>query len=255
MQGLNRYKVMVHEGLMIALVLYLLTAYPVNGQTATAKINHQTADPETTVVVPILVNGFDDVGAITLFFSYDNDVLSYNTFQNAAVPGFDVNAFINTQGVPVVGMSWSAASGTTIPDGTLIEIVFDYHSGISALDFDEVYCSIAIIAGGQIEDLDVEYTNGSISPVTGLSERKGLPESESPKATIYYNQQRVYLYNPTDDEVAVKIFDHSGRLISQYCAKGQGLHEWDFVKKAGTYLYRMISRDNIISGKLNEVIY
>ena len=141
------------------LLLLLSFLIRVSGQTATATIDDHTASPGQ-VVVPVEVSNFNDIGAITMYFEYDENVVTYNTSQNPALDGLIVNAYA-VDGVWRVGISWTAsgATGSNI-EGTLVEIVFNYTSDSCAFSFIENECEIV---NSDFEPIYVEYDDGSIS--------------------------------------------------------------------------------------------
>lgn len=144
------------------LALILLVHAPLRAATGTIP---NVSAPAGQVIVPIQVTGFTSVGAISLFVLYNDQVLTYQGIQNAALAGTIANAFQGGNG-PTVGISWSAASGATVPDGNLLQLVFTYSgTGTSPLQFDVPQCEVATVTGGSIGFLNVAYTNGSVGPV------------------------------------------------------------------------------------------
>lgn len=141
-------------------LLVLMSTVMVAQGGATATLADHSADPGS-IVVPVTVSSFADIAAITLHFSYDPAVVSYNGFQNAALPGMEANAF-NLDGVWQVGISWSNATNVTVPDGALIEIKFTYTSGSCDFDFLSQLCEVTDEDGVPVI---VEYNNGSIGPL------------------------------------------------------------------------------------------
>jgi hypothetical protein len=148
---------MVRLQLIFALCALALAS---QGQNITAGIDHQTATPGTQVVIPVVVSGFVNVGALTLIISYDDQVLEYVTYQNTANTVLAGNAY-DVNGIPVVAVNGSWVNGIDFPDGTLIEFVFDYAGGNSNLDFFIEHCDVI---DPDFEELIIDYSNGSISP-------------------------------------------------------------------------------------------
>jgi hypothetical protein len=147
----------------ILLLFFMLTtafSYSAFGQTGTASIGDYTVFPGNQVVVPVVVTGFVNVAAITMFFEYDPDVVSFNTSQNPAVAGMTVFGSQWPDNIYRVGIAWAPGTAATISD-TLVEVVFDYLSGTSDFIFTEDWCLISTLPG--YATLPVIYTNGSIS--------------------------------------------------------------------------------------------
>lgn len=86
-----------------------------------------------TIEVPVKVNAFNEVGAISLTIAYDSNVLVYQSFINTSdYPGIDVDCSI--PGMLVAGAF--ASEGISLEDSTtLITLVFQYLSGSTSLTF------------------------------------------------------------------------------------------------------------------------
>jgi len=146
----------------IITLLFLIGLFMrVSGQTATATISNHTASPGQ-VVVPVLVENFNNIGAITLYFEYDENVVTYHSSQNAALEGLIVNSYA-VEGNWRIGISWTAsgANGSSI-SGTLVEIVFNYTTDSCAFGFIENECEVV---DSDLELVYVQYTDGSIGPL------------------------------------------------------------------------------------------
>lgn len=127
--------------------------------TATATLPKKVGVIGQPVSFPILVSDFpNNVGAISLFISYNSSVLQFN----GTTPGTLTNYFANNMPAwPMVGIQWSLPGGFDIsPNGedTLLLLNFTYLGG---------YCDVAFSAGCEFaeNDLDpipVSYFNGGI---------------------------------------------------------------------------------------------
>ena len=130
------------------------------GQGATATLPVLSASPGT-VTVPLNVTAFNNIAAISLYFEYDPAVVSYSSYNTAALPGLEVNAF--TVGTSHrVGITWSAsgATGSNV-SGTLVNVVFNYVSGACAFTFLQSICDVT---DNNYNTVPVLYTDGSIGP-------------------------------------------------------------------------------------------
>lgn len=142
------------------IILILCTSWTLaRGQTATATIDDHAAT-SGQIVIPVEVTDFNNVGAITINIAYDQNVASYDSFQNAALSGMLVNAYPSGSNY-IIGISWTATySGSTV-NGTLLELVMNYNSGTTELAFQESTCEITDFDGNIIP---VVYDDGSIFP-------------------------------------------------------------------------------------------
>jgi hypothetical protein len=90
-----------------------------------------------TISIPILTSNFNDVSAFSLVFSYNTSVLSFSGFDglNALIP--PGNFVCNASGGKVY-MTWSSTTPVTftLPDTTLVEILFTGITGSSSLTWD-----------------------------------------------------------------------------------------------------------------------
>jgi hypothetical protein len=97
----------------------------------------QTGTITQTVDFPLTVKNFImDVGAISLFIGYDDNVLTYT----GNTPGTLTNYFINNMvGTSQVGIQWTDISGLDIDpnnDDVLLTLHFTYNGGSCPLTFD-----------------------------------------------------------------------------------------------------------------------
>jgi len=88
-----------------------------------------------TVTVPVLVENFDTVAAISLTMAYDTNVLTYTGYQNLNPKLSSGTLLINATGGKVIA-SYYSFSPVNIGNGTLLEYVFTYNGGYSYLTWD-----------------------------------------------------------------------------------------------------------------------
>jgi hypothetical protein len=129
------------------------------GQTATVSIDDYVAVPGN-VDIAINYTNLDQIGAITLYFDYDPNVVSYVGFTGVDISGALVNTWQNGS-LWRLGISWSDVNGLTSTGGVLMNITFNYISGSSAFDFDEPQCELGKLDGTVVNTI---YTDGSIGP-------------------------------------------------------------------------------------------
>jgi hypothetical protein len=204
---------------------------------------HLTAEPGSIITVPVQVNGFPTVGAITLFLNYDPASLTFLSAQAMALTGMEVNSFV-TAGVGTVAMGWSTASGAALPNGTLVQYQFQYTGGSSALAFDVANCEVAALQGGDIVVLDVAYEDGSVEPsvITG-SAPGAIPE----ELRVFMAEGCLMLYNPTDTPVHLHVLDATGRTVSIHVATARGMSRW--VLEVSRPIYRLYHEGQVRTGK------
>lgn len=153
--------------LLFLSILYIGLAQLANAQSLTVSL------PDTSVTVgakgidiPMLVQNFNNIGAISLKITYNPAVLKFNNLTNTPVSGFSANA--DTVG-GVISIAWFSADGKTplnFGNGALFNLNFDFKSGNSTLNFATAQCEIDNINNAV---QTVSYKNGSISSPTKIS--------------------------------------------------------------------------------------
>lgn len=155
-----------------------------NGLLLTGKIQAQpivtigsvTSCAGNQVSVPIQVNGFLNVGAVTLEMSYDTTKITYLNFSNAALTG---NLIVNhiSPGGQLLGkvlVSWFSLSSSNIGSGLLMNLNFQVPANAT---FTTTPIAFNLATPGQCELADgngdvlpnVIFNSGSISRVAGAS--------------------------------------------------------------------------------------
>jgi hypothetical protein len=110
----------------IKLIILIILLYPqiMNSQNATATIGNVTSCAGENILVPLDVTGFTDVGAMTIYISYDTNAASFLSIQNInpAIPGSisvnDLNGNIN--------IAYSFIVPFTISSGNLFDLNFTF---------------------------------------------------------------------------------------------------------------------------------
>ncbi len=117
-----------------------------------------------SVSVPLTVQNFSNVGAVSIKFSYDPAVLTFDGISDAPNGDFTANA-----GGGVVSIGWFDVSGSTpltVPDGLLLNVNFTYNGGSTALAFDQALTEISNADG---DPFTLDYTNGFVGSSVSVS--------------------------------------------------------------------------------------
>lgn len=126
--------------------------------TLTAALGSKTAIVGDTVVIPVNVENFINISAITFKIQTDTSVLRYtgtaNLNSQAATSLIGYSA-------GTVTIAWDALAPLNITSGKFIDLKFKYLGGTSLLSFLTAQCVVADVDGNE---LTVSYVNGSVSP-------------------------------------------------------------------------------------------
>ena len=148
----------------------LLFGFGVNAQTlSTDTFNSANSN------MPLVGNSFDvpiDVTSIgliftfTVYFEYDNTVLTWDgTFTNGSI--LDIIVTQHAVGVLKVIASGAFPDWETIPDGVLLDLQFSYLGGFSDLSFwttdnSSTFCKIVRPDFSHFDFSDADVTNGAV---------------------------------------------------------------------------------------------
>lgn len=139
------------------LLCVYLTVPPVFAQT-TLRLPKLRAEVVTSVTVPLTVDSFTDINAISLVIDYSESALTFTRLENQA----DGITFIENAANGSLRMAWAGFSPVSIADGgTLVDLVFEFNNGTSELLFDEEQCELNDSDGNPV---DVAYESGRVSP-------------------------------------------------------------------------------------------
>ncbi|MBN2173712.1 MAG: hypothetical protein JW731_06255 [Bacteroidales bacterium] len=137
--------------------LFIFGSLTANAQTAQIGTVHAT--PGSSVVVPLDVTGFTSIGSISFKIDFDGILMSFQSAVN--VTGNNaINPQISFTGSQVT-ISWFDVMGQNFPDGTWLEMTFNYVDCSIDLSFDESQCFVTDFIGNPIT---VVYTDGMVSP-------------------------------------------------------------------------------------------
>jgi hypothetical protein len=144
----------------ILLLFTLLGAHLISGaQPSSMKLDSLSACPGDTVVYYLEATNLMNIGAITLYITYDSSSLTYLGHQIAisGLAGLLSNAM--TQPQVQVGISWSASmSGVNIGSDTMLLLKFRHKGGHSDLHFTN-QCEVADY---QANILNCAYVDGKM---------------------------------------------------------------------------------------------
>lgn len=119
----------------------------------------------SAISIPVIVNNFNTIGAISIAMYYDPAVLTYVDYEgNPGIDYLDVNGYSNLGRIGIGGLCFS---GLTLPPGeTLLTLNFIYHGGYTDLTWES--------------DLETacEYSNADMTPTALL---------DSPFGNYYIN--------------------------------------------------------------------
>lgn len=146
-------------------LLILICLFSINlfAQTPTVTAGNVTAVSGDSVVIPINVQNFSNVGAITIKLQYTSSVLSWGRALNwdPQLSGALANV---TNGV--VTIAWDAIAGMNLSDGKLVDLKFLFNGGLTGMDFIEAQCEIADVNGNIIT---TTYINGNVSEASTIN--------------------------------------------------------------------------------------
>ncbi len=145
---------------IIPMIVAILFAMTTIGQTV--KIQDVTSGP-ANIAVDIDFSDFpgtpEEIGAITLKFGYDLDLLTYTGYSNF---NWGAHPLISPNNNQIFMISWAEWTGQLI-DGTFITLHFDYIGGFTnTFSFDTNGCEITDTTGLAF---DVTYIDGIVSPI------------------------------------------------------------------------------------------
>jgi len=155
---------MINRKIIFILLLLFAFSGKMKSQTNySATIGTAIACSGDTLLVPIDVINFNNIGAITLYITYDTAVLQFDTIVNvnSQIPGALGNGIIYPE--PKVGIAWFSMSTNpaNIGSGKLLDLMFYYKGGNDTLSFNAA-CEVADI---NVNILPVSFINGAV--VTG----------------------------------------------------------------------------------------
>jgi len=115
--------------------------------------------------IPVDVTGIGDIFTLTIYISYNPSVIAYTGFTNGAVPNITITNETST--ILKVLVSGAFPAGVNIPDGKLLDLLFDFYGGDSEFTFNTVetgtYTSSLLNTSYVPYDfVDADVTNGGV---------------------------------------------------------------------------------------------
>jgi hypothetical protein len=131
----------------IRLVILIIMLQPIimKSQNATATLGNIASCAGENVLVPMVVTDFNDIGAMTIYISYDTNAAEFLSIQNInpAIPGSITSNSYNGQ----VSIAYSCPTPFYISGESLFDLSFTYLGDSTSLDF---------ITGTEIADVNLE---------------------------------------------------------------------------------------------------
>ena len=171
----------------------------------------------STVLVPINVAKFPDVGAITLWINYNPAVVTFVGVANAN-PGVSFTIGSNILGV--IKLIWYDVTATTpinIDTGKLVDLKFTYVGGSCPLTFNTAQCEVA--NENVVPITGITYQNGSIVAVTPPAAPQNLiAVAGKNQVTLKWNKNtepdflRYRIYRSTSPIPIIKVDSTTGGI-------------------------------------------
>ncbi len=169
---------------LIIALLMLFVAYPLKNyaQNAQATIGEVISCPGSEVIIPLDVENFLNVGAMTLYITYDTTKLKFETIANisSSFTGLLFNAMVFP--VTQIGISFTSLNGVSLPSGRLFDMVFTHKEGHGELAFG-AGCELTTPNFGSIE---VDYFDGGVIALVAIDEH--------PQEVTVYHPNEAFFY-------------------------------------------------------------
>lgn len=119
---------------LLFLSISCLAVVDIFSQNASVTIGNISSCNNTVVEVPVNVQNFNSIGAMTLNIAFDTAVLHYESIQN--IHPLFAGMFYNMNYVPQPYLSivYTNMAGVTLTSGKLMDMVFTYKNGATLLD-------------------------------------------------------------------------------------------------------------------------
>lgn len=166
--------------------------------------------PDTTecafqqISVPLMGFGLDNIIDFSIEIAYNPEVASFLGLANISplLPGISASVF--NYPVPHVTLTWSADQAVTAPDGNLLEMVFDFITGSTAL----IIMNTSYITREDMSLYTIEAHNGSIT------ENQHPVILESPSDTTVISGDPAYFSTLANGAIAFQWFESQDQGIS-----------------------------------------
>jgi len=144
--------------ILFLLPVLLILQSKVFTQNTTMTIADITTCSNTEVLIPLEVQELLNVGAMTLFISFDSTAMTFMSLQNIhpAFSGMLYNVIYSPPPTRI-GISYTNMNGTNLPSGKLFDIKFMFKDGQTNLHF-MTSCDLTT---PNFENIQVTYNDGS----------------------------------------------------------------------------------------------
>ena len=180
---------------ILTIIFLIVCTTSITAQQTTVSAGNETATAGDSVVVPIDVSNFNNVGSISIKIQYDETVLSWGRALNWNSQLGTENVIANASN-GVISIGWFSLTPINITQGKLVDLKFLYNGASSTLDFLEAECEITDEQGNTIS---VTYINGSVTPGTNLI---NVTVNTNPNGRSFtvdgntYTTQQTFNWNP-----------------------------------------------------------
>ncbi|MBN2174380.1 MAG: hypothetical protein JW731_09620 [Bacteroidales bacterium] len=188
-----------------------------------------------TISIPILTSNFNNVAAFSLVFSYNESVLSFSGFEelNALIP--PGNFVCNASGGKVY-MTWSSTTPVTfsLPDTSLVEILFTGITGSSSLTWDTETLG------------SCEYTYLNSNKIVSVFVNNSFTIYQTPQITV----QPVDKLIPENTATSFNVSAIASGINYQWQISTNEGGDWDDLSNGGIYSGVTSSQLNISNASL-----
>ena len=129
----------------------------------TVSIPTVSAEAGETAAVPVNVENFNNVGAITFVINFDADVLTFDGLENAPRNGFNANVASEGE-LRVAWFDATASNPINLGTGKLLDLNFDFTGGSGVLTFNTSQSEVSDI---DAEVINVTFEDGVVSAGVG----------------------------------------------------------------------------------------
>ena len=138
------------------------------------KLPDTTAVPGSSILLPIIAEGFKNVGSISLTIAFDKNVLTYKGVKNQPAFGFfNATPAASANSAGAVALSWfNVTPSLTIRNGKLLDLLFTYKNGMSPLTFVKMVPSS--VTDSLANNLGATVRNGQVSARTMRPDTQGV---------------------------------------------------------------------------------
>jgi hypothetical protein len=219
------------------------------GGVPTISVDSIKAEKGSTVIVPVKVLAFNNIGSFSLKISYNAAALTY-TGISGSHNGISIT---NNASSGILTLGWFDQAGNTpisIPNGVLANLNFSYAGGSSSLSFNTSLCEILDSEGNILSG--IIYQDGSISIATGIKGNlsvvpnaynlyQNFPNPFNPSTVIRYDL-------PKEGFVILKVYNIIGKEVCTLVngVKQAGNHFVTFDASnlpSGLYIYSIKTKD------------